>query len=913
MAYFDEQYLKPGKDLRRVAVIFGGKRPALFLKRELANRHRQAFYPPRFFTMDEWMRYVVQKKDSFKDMTDLNQCYLLYRLAKTVTPEILAGREDFARFLPWTKEILSFIDQLDLENVSNDKLRHIEANARIGYPVPEDINKLLESLVTLRQAYHERMHMERTYSRGFQYRRAAQLIENCEFPEFDAVLFCNIFYLNRSEEVVVKNFYERGLATVFFQGDERRWPVLKRVGRFLGTTIREAEQIPTPSFALKLYAGFDIHSQVGLVREILKDIKNLDRTVIVLPNPDHIIPLLSEISHDIQKFNISMGYPLKRSSLFALLQVVFEAQLSRGSTGYYTRDYLRTLRHPLVKNLHMGAGVTATRVLIHKIEEILTGQEQGDLSGLIFIDPQQVARSDLLYDLAEETLLGMGIIVSRADLQDILTMIHQWVFREWEPCSCFTDFSGILKGFVDFFCAKSFLKHYPLNLKIVDKIYQIIEELSCVAFGREFFAFEEMVRIFYAKMEGEIVSFIGSPLKGLQILGLFETRSLNFDDVIVLDVNEGTLPHLNICEPLIPREVMVNLGLDRLEQEEEIQRYQFMRLISAAKQVHLIYQEGGKDKQRSRFVEELVWEAQKDLQRLDAVTICRSQFRVGVAVQRTVIHKTPQVVDFLRHHRYSASSINLYLRSPVEFYYTYVLGLREKEDLLNEPENRQVGTFIHGLLEEGFKGFIGRQPVIDERFRHHFQQILESRFAKTLGKVGRADAFLLKTVIEERMRRFLDMEVEHRAHLIKEVLYIEKRFEDMIPLSCGNMSFVYRVDRVDRMLDGEIVIIDYKAGSIDPMPKEISLIESMALSRSTIAENIRSFQIPLYYYYLDKTFPNDPVNAAFYNLRTVEIHKLMDSKMPYDRSRITQAYMRALDFIVSELLNPQVPFCDEAL
>jgi hypothetical protein len=449
-----------------------------------------------------------------------------------------------------------------------------------------------------------------------------------------------------------------------------------------------------------------------------------------------------------------------------------------------------------------------------------------------------------------------------------------------------------------------------LNLKIADKIYDIVDELNSLAFRQEFFVFEEMARIFLAKMEGEIVAFIGSPLKGLQILGLFETRSLNFDDVIILDVNEGRLPRLNVCEPLIPREVMVSLGLDRLEQEEEIQRYQFMRLISAAKNVHLIYQEG-QDKQRSRFVEELVWEAQKKHRRLDAVTVCRPQFQTAVGAHRVVIPKTPQIVDFLRHHCYSASSLNLYLRSPVEFYYTYVLGLREKEDLLNEPENRQVGTFIHELLEEAFKGFVGRRPVIDERYRHYFQQILDARFAQTLGKAGRADVFLLKTVIEERMRRFLDAEAGGHDRSVREVLYIERRFEDTIPLNCGTMSLVYRIDRVDRMADGEIMIIDYKTGSIDPMPKDIPVIEAMSLSRRTIAENIRSFQIPLYYCYLDKTFPGEAINAAFYNLRTGEIDKFIDGRMSYDRSRITRTYLRALDFIFCELLNPQAPFCDD--
>ena len=154
-------------------------------------------------------------------------------------------------------------------------------------------------------------------------------------------------------------------------------------------------------------------------------------------------------------------------------------------------------------------------------------------------------------------------------------------------------------------------------------MYDIVDEIRQAVFSEEPFPVEDLFKIFSEKIEREIVAFSGSPLKGLQILGLFETRALNFKHVIVMDVNEGVLPHVNLYEPLIPREVMISLNLDRLEQEEEIQRYQFMRLISSAKTVHLVYQES-RDKERSRFVEELIWDAEKKCGQRNA---CRCSLR----------------------------------------------------------------------------------------------------------------------------------------------------------------------------------------------------------------------------------------------------------------------------------------------
>ena len=299
-----------------------------------------------------------------------------------------------------------------------------------------------------------------------------------------------------------------------------------------------------------------------------------------------------------------MGYPLRRSSLYSLCSFIFHAQLSKKNDPpymarlakggrYYAKDYLKTLRHPFVKNLQLSENVPrhATRTLIHKIEEVLTGKVLTSLSGSLFIRPEDIAGLDDLYQLTLEATGRLGVTTSRKELQRALEEIHRILFTDWEPLNNFQEFAACLGGFLDVLLEKSFMKKYPLNLNIAERMYEVKDELLTASFRQETFGQEEMFKIFDAKISGELVKFHGSPLKGLQILGLLETRSLNFENVIVLDVNEGVLPRLNIYAPLIPREVMISLGLDQMELEEEIQRYQFMRLLSSAKDVHLIYRE----------------------------------------------------------------------------------------------------------------------------------------------------------------------------------------------------------------------------------------------------------------------------------------------------------------------------------
>lgn len=910
--HIEQDYLRGGNDLSRLALVFGGRRPALFLNRELARRVRGSFYPPKYFTMDEFIDYILAKGQAFRPILDMDNSYLLYKLAQQVAPQMLEGRERFCEFLPWTKEILSFIDQLDLERIDNERLYNIQANADIGYDVPEDINRLLGRIVSLREAYHGYMNAQQKYSRGFQYLRASELVEQMDFEEFSRILFCNPFYFSRCEERIVKSLYERRKAGLVFQGDQRKWPVLERLARDFSCEIREGEVPRAPQFRLNLYAAFDVHSQVGMAREILKKVNNIDRALVLLPDGGHLVPLLSEIAGVVKEFNVSMGYPLKRSSLYSLCRFVFQAQLSKKEGRFYAKDYLKALRHPFIKNLCLPDGVPAAamRLIAHKIEEMLTGKEPGAISGSLFIHPDEIAGSDDLSLLILEAARRREIAITQEQVMTTIDRVHRLLFLDWEGAGNFYAFGEVLGKFLDTLMEGNFMERHALNLTIAARMYAIKDEFQGAGFRDEMFEKEEIFKIFESRVEGEMVSFRGSPLAGLQILGPFETRSLSFEDVIIMDVNEGILPHLEVRAPLIPREVMIGLGLGRKELEEEIQRYHFMRLISSAKNVHLIYQEG-KDKERSRFVEELIWEEEKQRQRTDVVPVAQASFALKVCPSRRIIQKTGPVLAHLKNMRYSASSVNTYLRDPVEFYDTCVLGLREQDDLLDEPQARQVGTFIHELLEEAFKPFLNKKPKIDNVFRSRFVRIFEEKFENSLARSLRSDAFMLRTVIAERMSRFLDNEQFGEGRDVEEILYLEKRFEDTLRLSCGDIRFSYIVDRVDRLKDGTHLIIDYKTGGLEQMPQAVERISRMELSRESIRERVRSFQMPLYFYCLGRVFNGKPVNAALYTMRTAKLHKFIDDRAVCPAEKINEVFLNALDFILSEILDPCVDFESE--
>lgn len=908
--YLHEHYIRRGKDLSRVCIVFGGKRPALFLQKELSSRLKKAIFPPAFLSIDEFIKSIAQQKKPIRFIADLEACYLVYQLAKKIAPEILENRTEFSHFLPWARQILQFIEQVDLEDIPPERLGNVQAKAEIGFDVPDSINALLKNIIAIRSAYHKELVVRGFYSRGYMYGLAAAEAAQVTFKEFDEILFCGFFYMHETEKKVVKVLAERGIAKLFFQGDGREWSVLEKLGKELGASLHTEETTPiAPDISVQ--AGFDMHSQVSLVREALTTIKDYDKTVVVLSDPQAVIPLLSEISSRIKNCNVSIGYPLTRSSLYTLFQAIFKAQMSKKENSYYAPDYLRVLAHPLVKNILFGENPSVTRILVHKIEEILIGMEKTDLSGSLFIRISDLEESREVFDYASMLMKKMDVEVRRQELKTILSQLHELLFTSWEKAVDFASLAEALGQALDTLTHKSNLKRYPLNVRMAEKLYEIRDELKTASFSSERFSPDDLFRIFENKLANEMINFSGSPLKGLQILGLFETRALNFDTVIIMDVNESILPNLTIYEPLIPREIMIGLGLNRLEKEEEIQRYLFRRLIASANDVRLIYKQCD-EREKSRFLEEIIWAKQQKAGCLDAVVIPQARFSVKVTTEKQAVAKKPEIISYLRKRSYSASSVNTYLACPMRFYFQYVLGLEEKDDLLDEPEAADIGTFLHEFLEAAYSPYLGKKPSFDKTFEKGFFELFDEHFENSFRRKMKSDAFLLRQLIVFRLHKFLDNE---RRRDIAAVISVEREFKGAIKLAQGSFDFRAFVDRIDRLSDGSVLILDYKTGSTSVMPKDIAKIEAGGMSRQALRNSLKSFQLPIYLYFVrqQKFCHGASLNAALYSLRDMEKNQGLNTFFRAgleedEQNAAMDVYLKALDAIFAEILNPDIPF-----
>ncbi|MBN1824482.1 MAG: PD-(D/E)XK nuclease family protein [Endomicrobiales bacterium] len=931
-----EQYILKGVDPSRLCFVFGGRRPSLFLKKALAKRAGGNILSPSFFTIEDFMRYVVEKQGIFARIPELEAAYLIYKLSKKAAPKLISKREGFAEFLPWAYEVLSFIDQADMENIPESALENVEANAEIGYDVPKNVNELLKNINEIRKAFHEELKSKKLCTRGLLYLLASEFAVRTDLAEFDAVIFGNLFYLHKTEEAVVKAVVGKGRAVLFFQGDSKDWASLRKLEKafsckissehllpFAGEPPGQAEgleegqdeggkaefsaeshphRFPLPSRERKgsdisIICGYDAHSQAAAAREALQKFENSEKTVLILPDSDRLMPVLSELSGFEGGFNVSLGYPLKRSSLYSLIGAVLRAQTTKKGREYHVKDYLSAFLHPLAKNLKVPFDPNATRILAHAVERALTCDKDSKIAGRVYIDPEEILKEEKIFVSAAGNL---AFKEGPDGLKRIFTGLNRLLFGSWENAGTIREFADAMGSFIENFERKSFAGYYPLNPEAAERTADTCEELKNSSFAREKLPKEAMTKIILKRLENEVISFSGSPLSGLQVLGALESRSLSFDNVVIMDVNESAMPKIKLIEPLVPRDVMLTLGMDRVEKEEEIQRYEFMRLVKGAKNAVLIYSENEKQ-EKSRFIEEIVWQAQK--KGVPHPKTTKVGFVSRPKAGKRGWKKTPETMEHLARMKYTATNLDAYLACPANFYFSHVLRLKERQTAAEKYERARIGNFIHEFLFKAFRKFEGKRPDFGREFEKGFFESLDAAFEAEFAPKTGAGAFLVREVLFHRMKNFIDKE---RTRDYTRILCLEKQYSETFRFGGGDFCFESRVDRIDEAPDGSALIIDYKTGSTEGLTGSAKGPGSAEPSIDSIRKHVGSFQLPVYMMMAGK--PYKKVNAALYDLRETELKHyvkpensdMADEKMDFCR--------KALGFVLAEINDPERPF-----
>ncbi|MHB8292073.1 MAG: PD-(D/E)XK nuclease family protein [bacterium] len=574
--------------------------------------------------------------------------------------------------------------------------------------------------------------------------------------EFEKIYFTGFISLNKTESDIIKTLIKSGAAEFYTQFESLKeeeylkdYIVSKLIKSLDNPEIEYVSNNKNyTETVLNFYEGFDVHSElissVNIVNENNFDPQN---SAVVLPDANTLMPFLYHVINYIDSdYNITMGYSLKRTPFYSLFELISKAQESmiteknikekdlkgknKSIYKYFAKDYINLLKHPYIKTLYgketiftvnaIEEYITAKRysyITLNSIESIISDRSYNNYSnynyynGKVNYNTVELNNKELNNkELNNKELNNKEL--NNKELKSIIQKIHKHFFINFEINEITPkDFSNNVFEIINLIIGKnSGALNYKLAPEFAKKIIEIINIFNNSYFNNEIMNKKSIFRLFKYYIDNEFAAFNGTPLKGLQIMGILETRTLKFNKVIIFDSNEDILPPIKKYDPLLPYTLRKKLGILYYADYEALYRYYFRRLIFGTREADVVYIKND-NKVRSRFIEEIIWDEEKKTKNLNIENKIKILgFKTDISQNSNLnfeIKKNSLILEIINNvfKKLSITAIDTYVNCPVQFYYKYIACLAET-DIVNEGlESGEIGIFIHGVLKEFYKNF----------------------------------------------------------------------------------------------------------------------------------------------------------------------------------------------------------------
>ena len=906
--YTTDHILKISKkdiDFSDIVVLSPSHRPSLFIKKQLSKKIQKAFIPPKFFTFDELVKEIDKNYGNKKNISNIDSAYIIYKIVKNNIKNKEFSNISFSEFFEWSYEILDFIHSLDVEKIDNKKLLNLKLNADIGYDLPSNINNLLKYLHDIRILFHKELDLLNKTTIGYSYYNASKNVSKC-LSSYKKIILFNPYYLNKSEMDLIKVLYDEHKLDIIIKGSSKNWKALKKIYKDLNVDdIINIEDVFHDN--INIYSVNDNHLQACLLKDLISAIpqEQHENTVVIVPDNSILQTVMSQLYCLEKDINIAVGYPAKKTIIFSLINSIIETQKNKNNNNYYVKDIISVISNPLVKNMRFIGKPEITRIIIHEIIKNFDRFNKTALfKGYDFISLEEIFNNEKLCNFISEKISNYWKPVSSKRIRNLIIQIFDLFIINVNKANTMKEFGTCIKNIADNIVNKSLISTYSFNVGAVNILYDIASQFINSICLYEMFGTGEMLNILENILLKGNISLVGSPLKGLQVLGLMEARGLSFDNVFVLSMTDSIVPNITEINPLIPKEISNMLGVGYIGRDIDIQKYHFMSLILGAKNVSLIYSKND-NTTKSRFLEELIWKKQFKEKNLNVANIVEGVvLNSKIKQTKTEYQKTDETKKYLTNLEYSATSINTYMQCKLRFYYKYVLRLSEQIDYDNDYESIDIGICIHDFLQEVFcKGF-KRELLSNINFQKYYNETLEKYLSRFFSKTQTGNIFLLKKLIRSKLDLLYNNETKRN---FKEILNAEFDVDSMISIDGKDYKLKARIDRIDINEDGTRYIIDYKTGKADnPLYK--NFIEDCSFTREIIANNIKSFQLIIYKYLYEKKYGNQIDNCIIYSIKDCKVYSLFDEKS--DKVNVFDSTIKQLKYIISEI-NSDEPFRSE--
>jgi RecB family exonuclease len=917
--------LRPeGKDYGRSWVVFPEKRPAYYLRKALAAREGTAFVPPRADSLDGFVDAVYAERLGFRDrpLSVLDAVALLFEINLSA-PARLGGGHFLSpdAFFPLGVKLFNDLEELRMAAVRAEDLAG--ADHWTEETIPAETVGRLQSLAFFYERFYVALGMRGFSTQASRFRAVAERLDRALFPDVDRFWLAGFYVLTRTETDILKTMLGWEDAALFLIEGAGLGSVYEALGVPAPAPLPDAGEEPRLAFT----SSPDGHGQVFALNSALEDAlrgrrRVGERQVIVLPAAETLFPLhqqtLSALSED--DYNISLGYPLDRTPVYAFFDALLELVQSMDEEGrVYVPAYLRFILHPYAKNVFGPGGgrrSDLTRILFHAVEEELVRRRTRAFWSLEDLEADPGVRSSL--EARVRPLEGAPDV---AELLEHYKAVHARTIAPLREIRDVADFTAKLEAVLDYISLNGTAPLHPFFHPYADALRAQLAAMSASLLGDV--SFEDRTsyfNLFRKVAAASKVPFFGTPLRGLQVLGFWETRCVRFDEVYALDMNEDVLPPYRRGDSILPFAARKALGLPTYLDNERRMAYYFDTLVRGARRVHLFFVQNN-ERERSRFVERLIWEEERAGRAGAAADPVRT-VRYEVALQSekpAAVAKTDAVAEFLAGFGFSATALDHYLACPLRFYYAYVLKLEEREEAGERMERKDVGSLVHAILEDYFGPFVGRSLPSAALRTADLEAVVDRRFRDLYGPEPAGSAYLTGLQVRRQLAAFLTQYqiplirgLEERGESLR-ILGLEQRLEAKRDVRGRSVRMVAKIDRSE-MRGARLTVLDYKTSARDDFLK-IRFDRLDPSERRTWADDVAGLQLPFYRLVCGaaRGVPAVDVRGLFLMLGKsrlgpkIEFSPFAEGDGAEDAAQL-EAATAVIDGLLAEIADPAAPF-----
>ena len=835
-------------------IIFPGKRPAHWLRKALAERVGRSFIPPNIFSIDRFIEYLhgTMLRINKPKLSALDAVAVLFEVHREQSQRV--GQDAYTSletFLAVGIKLVNELEEVMLADLSERRIRESLSGVQF---------QKFHSLAAYYQSFYGELERRGNTTRAMMYRTVAERIEEINWAAYRTVVLAGFHTFTNTEKRIAAHIRDLDNSVLVFQYGVG----LQQQLQSIGLSVEEEPALPEAP-VVEFVNAPDLHGQVFALAARLKNQLDAEthldqRTAIVLPSSEALFPTLHFALSllPVDSFNIALQYPLTRTPVYGFLNSLMDFVASAQNGKYSSAAYLKFVLHPYTKNIRFGQSAEVTRIFFHAVEEHFVRRYAKVLFSLEELENDNKLFADVERRLAPLGLAGTGETTTQEELRSHLVAIHNHTVRKLIDFRNVQELAARTMDVLEYIVAHSTANLHPYFRPYVQRIMELLDVVRTSLLAQYALADVQASFIFLRKCLGaETIPFAGTPLKGLQVLGLLETRNLRFDTLYVLDATDDILPGKPAQDMLLPQPMRAKLGLETSRDAERLSEYYFNLAVRSAKRVVLMYSESS-DREKSRFVQKLLWQLQQQESRLDAGEYEeRVRYRVRLANERPEpIAKMKEMVDALRGGmRFSAHALDTYLACPLKFYYQYVLRLAEREEVTNDLETTDVGVLVHAILKQYFEPLRKKQLTAGDFDQRRLDDVVNACFDETFGKETTGAVQLLKRQVVHQVRQFMK---EHQAPLAEREALTVLAAEQKIEVEYKGYQFTGRIDRIEQRGD-KVYIVDYKTGA-DEKAVAIRLDKLDSGDPATWRAAVPTFQLVMYMLLYSRA-TNEPLSS----------------------------------------------------